>query len=148
MSGGRARTSILALIAFGLFGLTVGLVVWSVRLLGQGERAMQASDRAFHAGDLREAVRSAESALNAYVPGSNHVRSAEDRLRAIARGSEAEGRLMTARTAWDALRVYDERTKYPGRGPTRYRAEAEAALVRIDRLLGEKVGGGATPRLR
>lgn len=146
MSGRPRRKSPLAAIIFGVLAVLVGLAVWTVRLLDQGERAMLASDQAFHTGNLRDAMRSAEAALRAYVPGSDHVRSAEDRLRAIARGSEAEGELMVARSAWEALRIYDERTDYPGRGPTRYRAEADAALVRIDRLFREKVGGDAASR--
>ncbi len=102
---------------------------------------MRESDQTFHRGALSESMRGAELALRAYVPGAPHVHAAEDRLRAIARGAEAEGKLSIARAAWDALRVHEERTKYPGRGGTRYGEEASAALIRIDRRLAEAAGG-------
>ena len=92
---------------------------------------MQSSDTAFHAGDLSESVRFAKRAATAYIPSADHVRQAESRLTAIARGAEGEGDLELALRAWDALRVIDEQTAYPGRGPSATGREARSALSRI-----------------
>lgn len=142
-SGARKPSSstLLSGVALLLLALLLGGGVWTYRLLERGEQSMRESDQAFHRGALSESMRGAELALRAYVPGAPHVHAAEDRLRAIARGAEAEGKLTIARAAWDALRVHEERTDYPGRGATRYGEEASAALIRIDRRLAEGAGG-------
>lgn len=92
---------------------------------------MAESDRAFHQGDLRVAVWEAKEAGLAYVPGSSHVRRSTARLEAIARGASAEGRWDLARLAWDALRLIDEQTAYPGRGQTAFGRRAREELQRM-----------------
>ncbi len=109
----------------------LALVVLSVVLVRRGEAAMKESDRAFHAGELRIAGGEAKAAGLADVPGSEHVAEATARLEAIARGAAAEGRWDLARLSWDALRLLDEQTDYPGRGPT---ASGERAKVELGHL--------------
>jgi hypothetical protein len=111
--------------------LLLALLALCFVLVRRGEAAMVESDRAFHAGDLRGAVWEAKEAALAYVPGSAHVRRANDRLEAIARGAAAEGRWDLARLAWDALRLVDEQTDYPGRGPSTLGLEAKQQLAQM-----------------
>lgn len=113
----------------------LGILVLTLRLEREGKEHMARSDRAFHRGELSLAVLEAKSALLAFVPGAAHVGRAEDRLVAIARGAEAEGRLELARTAWDALRVGEERTSYPGKGVSERAVLAHEGLRRIDQKL-------------
>jgi len=115
---------------FGVAG-ALTLVTLGVVLVRRGEAALAESDRAFHAGDLRVAVWEAKAAALAYVPGSDHVQKSTARLEAIARGAAAEGRWDLARLAWDALRLVDEQTDYPGRGPTEFGRAAKAELERM-----------------
>jgi len=116
-----------------LTGVSVALtlVTLGVVLVRRGEAALAESDRAFHAGDLRVAVWEAKAAALAYVPGSAHVQKSTARLEAIARGAAAEGRWDLARLAWDALRLVDEQTDYPGRGQTEFGRAAKTELERM-----------------
>ncbi len=109
------------------------VLVFAFSSIGRGRAAMRRSDVAFHAGDLPLSIREARAAALAYVPGAEHVKEAEARLLAIARGAEAEGRRDLARAAWDALRVAEEQTSYPGRGRLPLGEEARAAIERLDR---------------
>lgn len=108
------------------------VLVFAFSAIGRGQAAMTRSDAAFHAGDLRLSIREARAAALAYVPGARHVKEAEARLLAIARGAEVEGRRDLARAAWDALRVAEEQTSYPGRGRLPLGEEARAAIERLD----------------
>jgi len=121
----------------------LGLVVFTFELRQRGQAAMERSDAAFHHGKLRESIREAERALLAYVPSSQHVQRAEERLVAIGRGAETEQRLDVARAAWEALRVGYFRTTYPGKPAPSYQAEAERALARIDGELARKSGASS-----
>lgn len=118
--------------------LSLGLLALGAVLVRRGEAAMAESDRAFHAGDLRGAVWEAKEASLAYVPGSEHVRRGVARLEAIARGAAAEGRWDLARLAWDALRLVDEQTAYPGRGATPFGRRAKAELARMQAAVGAR----------
>lgn len=109
------------------------VLVFAFSSIGRGQAAMKRSDAAFHAGELLLSIQEARSAALAYVPGARHVKEAEARLLAIARGAEAEGRRDLARAAWDALRVVEEQTSYPGRGHLPLGDEARSAIERLDR---------------
>jgi len=126
------KRRLLSAAAFGLVFFSVSLVVVGLREVGRGEAALERSDRAFHGGDLGTALRQARQAGLSYVPGAAHVRAAEERLEAIARGAEADGQHELARRAWDALRLVDEETDYPGRAPNAAGERARAALRRLD----------------
>jgi hypothetical protein len=117
------------------FALSLGVLVLALVLLHRGQARMAESDRAFHSGDLRSSVWEAKAAGLAYVPGSEHVARATARLEAIARGAASEGRPELARLAWDALRLLDEQTDYPGRGPTPF---GELATAELGRLRAQK----------
>jgi len=119
------------------FALALGVLVLAVVLVRRGEARMAESDRAFHAGELRVSVWEAKAAGLAYVPGSEHVVRATARLEAIARGAAAEGRPELARLAWDALRLIDEQTDYPGRGRAPF---GELARAELGRLRAQKTG--------
>jgi len=116
--------------------LVLAVCVLGLVLVRRGTAAMDRSDRAFHAGDLRAAVWEAKAAGLSYVPGSSHVERAAARLEAIARGAAAEDRLDLARLAWDALRLIDEQTGYPGRGATAFGLRARAELERASPARG------------
>jgi hypothetical protein len=134
----RARIRGLEIAGAGLLVLALGLFLFIFRLQQRGQTAIHESDLAFHRGDLREAVRKAEVAFLAYVPGSEHVSAAEERLVAVARGAEAEKNFALARSAWEALRVAYGRTRYPGRPTPRYWEESDRAVERLDSSLERK----------
>ena len=137
----RARRGVvLRGFAFALVCGLAGLLVLGVSLSHRGQEAMDRSDEAFHQGDLRAAVDFAKRAGLAYLPGADHVRRAERRLEAIGRGAEAEGNFELARRAWDALRIVDEQTTYPGRGEAAGGRRARQALERLERQKSEEAG--------
>lgn len=111
--------------------VTSTLVIAGLFLTGRGQHEMSESDRAFHDGDLREAVRHARAAALAYVPGASHVQRAHARLLAIARGAEAEGNFDMARLSWDALRLVHVQTDYPGRPRSELQLRAESRLKQL-----------------
>jgi hypothetical protein len=121
-----------------VLALALGLLVFTLELQYRGRSAMERSDAAFHRGDLRESIREAQTALLAYVPSSDHVREAEQRLVAIGRGAETDQKFEVARAAWESLRVGYLRTHYPGKPDAEYLREAERALSRIDGELAKK----------
>ncbi len=88
--------------ALAFMAVTAGLVVG--RTFERGRSAMLASDVAFDTGDVEAALAAAAEAALWYVPGGEHVRRAEARMRAIAAGAEAAGRTALAQRAWQALR--------------------------------------------
>lgn len=106
-----------------------------VALTRRGVQEMQSSDLAFHGGDLTRSLLHARAAALSYVPGSDHVRAAYDRIEAIARGSESQGDLLLSRRAWETLRVALEQTDYPGRPISVRMQQAERSLRRVDSAL-------------
>jgi hypothetical protein len=84
--------------------LVTALGAMTYRAVREGNEALRESDRAFHRGNLADAVLHARRAATAYAPGAPHTRAARERLRAVAVGSEAAGDLDTAYLAWGALR--------------------------------------------
>lgn len=135
--GAQRRASrlgrVLAITSGVVVALAVVLVLFALREIERGRDSLLASDAAFHRNDLPLAIREARSAGLAFVPGAEHVRRAEERLEAIARGAEAEGKVELARSAWDALRLVAAETDYPGRGDSEAGLRAEEALERLDR---------------
>lgn len=126
------RARILSRLAQALLVFLLVIVIFGWRERQRGVAHLERSDSAFHQNDLLTALREARAAGLAYVPGSGHVRAAEERLEAIARGAEAEGRFDLARRAWDALRVVTEATEYPGRAASPAGQRAREALKRLD----------------
>lgn len=120
-------------------GLTLSflllLIVSGLALTRRGVDEMQSSDAAFHSGDLSASLLHARAAALSYVPGSDHVRAAHERIEAIARGSEAQGNLLLSRRAWETLRVVLEQTDYPGRPKDERLHLAERSLQRVDAAL-------------
>lgn len=114
---------------------TLGAAVggFSFVLVRRGGERMDESDQAFHRGDLRASLYRARDAGLLFVPGASHVRAAEERLRAIAVGAEAEADFELAWLAWDALRLVDEETTYLGRGDTEAGRQAREGLERLRR---------------
>jgi hypothetical protein len=92
-------------LSYGFLVLVVALIAMTLRAVREGESAMQASDAAFHRGDLGNATLEARRAALAYAPGAPHTRRAMARLRAIAIGSEGGGDPESARLAWGAIRA-------------------------------------------
>src|SRR5687767_80239 len=101
------------------------------RAVRDGKRELDASDAAFHRGDLSTAVVHARRAATAYAPGAPHTRAAVERLRAVAVGSEAAGDRDNARLAWGALRAAALETRHV---TTPYAAELDEANDRLERL--------------
>lgn len=132
LSSERARPLLRGLSLL-LLTVVLGLVLFGWVLVRRGQAALEESDRAFHQGHMEESIDWAKRAGLAYVPGAEHVHRAEARLEAIARGAEAESRLSLARRAWDALRLVDEQTSYPGRPASAAGERARAALERLGR---------------
>jgi hypothetical protein len=130
-SAPRALSPFLRTFVLAAASVLLALLLLGVVLVRRGEAALTRSDEAFHGGHLQVAIAEAKQSALAYVPGSEHVLGATERLEAIARGAEADGRRDLARLAWDALRVVDEQTAYPGRGPTASGALARQALLRL-----------------
>jgi hypothetical protein len=109
----------------------IALAAMTYRAIRDGNAALRASDLAFHRGDLAGSVLHARRAATAYAPGAPHTRSARERLRAIAVGSEAAGNPETARLAWGALRAAALETRHV---TVPYAAELLEANERLERL--------------
>jgi hypothetical protein len=92
-------------LSYGLLVFVVALTAMTLRAVREGDAALEASDTAFHKGDLAGATLEARRAALAYAPGAPHTRLAMARLRAIAVGSEGAGDPETARLAWGAIRA-------------------------------------------
>jgi hypothetical protein len=127
----------------------VGLsAVMTARVITRGTAALESSDRAFDRGELESAVLEARTAALAYVPGAPHVSSAYERLAAIARGAEAEGRYALARTAWSSVERCALETGHWFDSRDAALEEARAGLGRLDRVAAEQrageVGGSTT----
>src|SRR5262249_32206182 len=89
-----------------LLGLAfAGCGLLALRTLGRGSAELAASDAAFESGQGELALRPAERAAAAYVPGGAHVSAAYARLRALAVGAEREGDRDFAARAWRAERA-------------------------------------------
>ena len=114
-----------------LIVVVIALGVMTYRAVSDGTDELAASDVAFNRGDLREAVLHARRSATAYAPGAPHTRSARERLRAIAVGSEAQGDAETARLAWGALRAAALETRHVS---VPYASELREANERLERL--------------
>ena len=114
-----------------LLVFVVALGTMTYRAIRDGKRELEASDGAFHRGDLATAVLHARRAATAYAPGAPHTRAAVERLRAVAVGSEAAGDRENARLAWGALRAAALETRHV---TTPYSAELSEANERLERL--------------
>lgn len=133
-AGSPRKQSRSSRLRIGLLGLLAALFLIGLfyyREVSRGERYLVESDLAFHRNDLVESLRKAKSAAMAFAPGAPHVEAAYERLRAIARGAEAEGDLNLSFQAWDAIRHAHAETRYPGRAPSPIALEAEEALSRL-----------------
>lgn len=133
----RTKERLLRFLALGVVALVAGVFCLGLALAHEGREAMERSDAAFHRAEMVDAIAEARTAALAYVPGSEHVRRAERRLEAIARGAEAQGDWQLARRAWDALRLVTEQTDYPGRPVSTAGERARAALQRLDGRVAE-----------
>lgn len=100
------RAALLILLAVAALAALTGNVI--VR----GEAALEASDRAFHAGELRESILLARRGAVLYAPGAPHVSAAYARLAAIAAGAEASGQSEIAQSAWRAMRAAALETRH------------------------------------
>ena len=107
--------------------LSVGIA----RQVTTGARAMQASDEAAHAGDVRAAIDAARAAAEAELPGSPYPRRGMERLAQIGRDAEGRGDLALAAVAWRAMRTAAEETRALGDGNETWLLEATAGLARI-----------------
>ena len=132
-SGGGHRQRLMRGVVALVLGFVALVAVAGISLTRQGTHEMSLSDDAFHSGKLRESVAHARAAALSYVPGSEHVRAANERLEAIARGAEAEGNDELALFAWDALRQAQVETSYPGRPKSELLERAEAGILRLRR---------------
>jgi hypothetical protein len=107
-------------------------VVW--RLALEGERAMMQSDREFDQGRLRESLLSARRAASLYAPGLRHLRRADARLDAIARGAEAAQSHEVSVLAWQAIRSTERQRRWGFERPS---DRAVAADQRLAALLAD-----------
>lgn len=122
----------------------VGLM--TAREIQRGEAALRESDTAFHEGDLESSVRHARTAAMAYAPGAPHVEAAYQRLEAIARGAEAEGRHALARTAWGAVRSSVLQTSHWWVSRSDSLDRAHGALARLNRAAAQRAEAGVLAR--
>jgi hypothetical protein len=115
--------------------VVVGLsAVYTARVVSRGNAALSASDAAFDRGDLEAAILEARIAALAYAPGAPHVAAAYERLTAVARGAEAEGRYTVARTAWGAVERAGLETSHWFDTHAEVRKDAREGLARLDAL--------------
>jgi hypothetical protein len=119
-------------LSYGLLVLVVALIAMTLRAVREGEQAMEASDAAFHRGDLGNSTLEARRAALAYAPGAPHTRLAMARLRAIAVGSEGAGDQESARLAWGAVRAAALGARHV---TTPYAAELEEANQALARSM-------------
>lgn len=114
----------------------------TAREIQQGEAALRASDEAFHQGELEASVLHARRAVMAYVPGAPHVAAGYERLEAIGRGAEAEGRYELARTAWGAVRRSVLATRHWLVPRSDALERADQALLRLNRAAALRAEAG------
>ncbi len=107
------------------------LGVLTARAVLEGQAELERSKAAFDQGKLSDAVLHARRAAVAYAPGAPHVALAYDRLRTIARGSEAAGDPQTARLAWGAIRSAAIETRHVFSPEEALREEADRQLARL-----------------
>jgi hypothetical protein len=124
--------------------LLTGLLVMgtlTAQAVMEGEAQMRLSDRAFDAGEARQAAQFARRAATHYAPGAPHVRAAYDRLLAVAAGAEAAADYDVALFAWRAVRGAALESRHVR---LVYEAELEQANRALLRLqLGQMVPEGA-----
>jgi len=101
------------------------------RAVQRGERELGASERAFDAGQVEQALEHARRAAAAYVPGAEHVDRAYERLRAIARGAERARDPELARVAWAAVRGAAWESRHIWQPRAAELREADAELARL-----------------
>jgi hypothetical protein len=99
-------------VALLLLALVLTFAAVTAKTLAEGERQMRASEDAFDAGRLQDALVCARRAATLYVPGAPHVDAAYARLAAIAVGAEAAGQVGVARQAWEAMRAAAFETRH------------------------------------
>lgn len=136
----RRAVQVLLLVVF-------ALALKTAREVHRGEGALRESDAAFDRGDLHRSVLHARTAALSYVPGAPHVSAAYERLEAIGRGAEAEGRYEIARLAWGAVRSSVLQTRHwlvPHKGELE---RAERALHRLNRAAALRAEAGSLARL-
>ncbi len=113
----------------------VALILWLLaierRLTREAVQALANSDRAFNEGRLRPSLQAAHRVTKAYTPGSPYVEQGAARLRAIAVGSEATGRLKSALLAWSALAA----SSFDAPHAANRAAMAQQAVQHVERLL-------------
>jgi hypothetical protein len=100
-----ARARALSLAVWSVAALVLFVAVATLRAHLDGRRELAASDAAFDANDLRQAIEHARRAASAYAPGAPHVQQGYVRLVAVARGAEATGRPELAILAYQAQRA-------------------------------------------
>jgi hypothetical protein len=122
------------------------VALMTAREIYRGESALRASDAAFHRGDLQESVLHARAAAQAYVPGAPHVAAGYERLEAIARGAEAEGRYDLARSAWGAVRSSVVQTSHWLIPRQDALERANQALTRLNRAAALQAEAGLLAR--
>lgn len=110
---------------------TLGLFAMTARSVVSGQNELEAAERAFDAGDLRQAVVHARRSASWWVPGAPHVQRAYERLNVIARGAEAAGQPEVALLAWSAVRGAALEGAHPLREPPPELAVAELAIARL-----------------
>lgn len=122
------------------------LALKTAREVHRGESALRESDAAFDRGDLHRSVLHARTAALAYVPGAPHVSAAYERLEAIGRGAEAEGRYEIARLAWGAVRTSVLQTRHWLVPREDELERAERALDRLNRAAALRAEAGSLAR--
>jgi cobalamin biosynthesis Mg chelatase CobN len=105
MRGAPIARRLLVASLWGLGALLLFASVATLRAVLDGEREIAQSDSAFDGGDLHAAIQHARRAASAYAPRAPHVQRGYDRLRAVARGAEANGQADVAMLAWQAERA-------------------------------------------
>lgn len=135
----RRAVQVLLLVVF-------ALALTTAREVHRGEAALRESDDAFDRGDLHRSVLQARAAALCYVPGAPHVSAAYERLEAIGRGAEAEGRYEVARLAWGAVRTSVLQTRHWLVPRSAELERAERALDRLNRAAALRAEAGSLAR--
>jgi len=124
-ASGVRRVAVFALVLLAMPLGAAELHEWTA-----GRRAMEESDVALRAGNVRNATLSARRAAEAAVPGSPYPARGYARLEVLARTAEREGRLADAELAWRAMRSAVEAT-FPAPAAQGRREEAEGGILRL-----------------
>jgi hypothetical protein len=107
-----------------------------------GRHALAESDTASALGKVHEATVWAREAAEGSLPGSPYAARGYQRLEALARTAEAEGRYADAAFAWRAMRSAAEATRPASAAQGRIE-EAEAGMARATSLALPSLSGGA-----